>query len=101
VTPRQHIGLVSDLFHATLFLNVPSPRNRLFQCDESFCPSKEACLIPWKFHSILICPMPCYEIRCCCSVNNDTILVIDFMNLKIETAQFFGDDHRSRLCVFM
>jgi hypothetical protein len=33
------------------------------------------------------------------SVDNDTLLVTDFVNLKIKSAQSFGYAHRDRLCV--
>jgi hypothetical protein len=33
------------------------------------------------------------------SVDNDTLLVTDFVNLKIKSAQSFGCAHRGRLCV--
>jgi hypothetical protein len=42
--------------------------------------------------------MPCYDDV---PVNSDTLLLIDFMNLKIKPAQFFRGDHRIRLCVFI
>jgi hypothetical protein len=32
-------------------------------------------------------------------VDNETLLVTDFVNLKIKSAQSFGDDHRDRVCV--
>jgi hypothetical protein len=32
-------------------------------------------------------------------VDNETLLVIDFVNLKIKPAQTFGDAHRGRLSV--
>jgi hypothetical protein len=34
-------------------------------------------------------------------VDSETLLVTDFMNLKIKSAQFFGGAHRDRLCVFI
>jgi hypothetical protein len=33
------------------------------------------------------------------SVDSDTLLVTDFVNLKIKSAQSFGCAHRGRLCV--
>jgi hypothetical protein len=35
------------------------------------------------------------------SVNGETLLVTDFMNLKIKSAQSFGCAHRDRVCVYM
>jgi hypothetical protein len=32
-------------------------------------------------------------------IDSETLLVIDFVNLKIKSAQFFGGGHRSRVCV--
>jgi hypothetical protein len=32
-------------------------------------------------------------------VDNETLLVTDFMNLKIKPAQSFGGVHRGRVCV--
>jgi hypothetical protein len=32
-------------------------------------------------------------------VNNETLLVNGFVNLKIKPAQSFGDAHRGRVCV--
>jgi hypothetical protein len=34
-------------------------------------------------------------------VDSDTLLVTDFVNLKIKSAQFFGDAHRNKVCVHM
>jgi hypothetical protein len=34
-------------------------------------------------------------------VNNDALLVTDFVNLNIKPAQFFGGAHRYRMCVDM
>jgi hypothetical protein len=33
------------------------------------------------------------------SINSKTLLVTDFVNLKIKSAQSFGDAHRGRVCV--
>jgi hypothetical protein len=33
------------------------------------------------------------------SVDSETLLVIDFVNLKIKPAQSFEDTHRGRVCV--
>jgi hypothetical protein len=33
------------------------------------------------------------------SVDSETLLVTDFVNLKIMPAQSFGDAHRGRMCV--
>jgi hypothetical protein len=33
------------------------------------------------------------------SINNEALLVIDFVNLKINLAQSFGCAHRDRVCV--
>jgi hypothetical protein len=33
------------------------------------------------------------------SVDSETLLVTDFMNLKIKLAQSFRGDHRGRVCV--
>jgi hypothetical protein len=33
------------------------------------------------------------------SVDSDTLLVTDFMNLKIKLTQSFEGDHRDRICV--
>jgi hypothetical protein len=35
------------------------------------------------------------------SVNGKALLVTDFMNLKIKSAQSFGCAHRDRVCVHM
>jgi hypothetical protein len=35
----------------------------------------------------------------CISVNNESFLITNFMNLKIKSTQFFKDDHMSRICV--
>jgi hypothetical protein len=32
-------------------------------------------------------------------INSEALLVIDFMNLKIKLAQYFGGAHRGRVCV--
>jgi hypothetical protein len=32
-------------------------------------------------------------------VDSDTLLVTDFVNLKIKSAQFFRDAHRDKMCV--
>jgi hypothetical protein len=32
-------------------------------------------------------------------INNETFLIIDFINLKIKSAQSFGDAHIDRVCV--
>jgi hypothetical protein len=32
-------------------------------------------------------------------VNSETLLLTDFVNLKIKLAQSFGDAHRGRVCV--
>jgi hypothetical protein len=32
-------------------------------------------------------------------LDSETLLVTDFVNLKIKSAQFFGGGHRSRVCV--
>jgi hypothetical protein len=32
-------------------------------------------------------------------VDSETLLVTDFVNLKIKPAQFFRDAHRGRVCV--
>jgi hypothetical protein len=34
-------------------------------------------------------------------VDSETLLVTDFVNLKIKSAQFFRGVHRGRLCVFI
>jgi hypothetical protein len=34
-------------------------------------------------------------------VDSETLLMTDFMNLKIKSTQFFGGAHRDRLCVFI
>jgi hypothetical protein len=35
------------------------------------------------------------------SVNNETLLMIDFVNLKIKLTRSFRCAHRSRLCVYV
>jgi hypothetical protein len=35
------------------------------------------------------------------SVNNETLLVTNFVNLKIKSAQSFKYDYRGRVCVHM
>jgi hypothetical protein len=32
-------------------------------------------------------------------IDSETLLLTDFMNFKIKSAQSFRDDHRSRMCV--
>jgi hypothetical protein len=32
-------------------------------------------------------------------IDSETLLMTDFVNLKIKTAQSFGDAHRGRMCV--
>jgi hypothetical protein len=32
-------------------------------------------------------------------VDSDALLVIDFVNLKIKSAQSFGDAHKGRVCM--
>jgi hypothetical protein len=32
-------------------------------------------------------------------VNSEMLLVIDFVNLNIKSAQFFGGAHKDRMCV--
>jgi hypothetical protein len=32
-------------------------------------------------------------------VNNETLLMTDFVNLKIKTTQSFGGTHRDKICV--
>jgi hypothetical protein len=39
--------------------------------------------------------------RCDVPVNSETLLVADFINLKIMPAQSFEGDHRDRVCVRM
>jgi hypothetical protein len=34
-------------------------------------------------------------------VDNDALLMIDFVNLKIKLIQYFGCAHRDRMCVRM
>jgi DNA-directed RNA polymerase subunit E'/Rpb7 len=35
------------------------------------------------------------------SVNSDTLLMTDFVNLKIKSAQSFGGTYRGRMCILM
>jgi hypothetical protein len=34
-------------------------------------------------------------------IDSETLLIIDFMNLKIKSTQSFRDAHRGKLCVHM
>jgi hypothetical protein len=34
-------------------------------------------------------------------VNNDALLMIDFMNLKIKSAQSFKYTHKDRVCIYV
>jgi hypothetical protein len=34
-------------------------------------------------------------------IDSDALLVIDFVNLKFKSVQFFGCTHRDRTCVFI
>jgi hypothetical protein len=34
-------------------------------------------------------------------IDNDTLLVIDFMNLKIKSTQSFRGAHMNRMCVYI
>jgi hypothetical protein len=34
-------------------------------------------------------------------INNETLLVTDFVNLKIKLAQSFKDAHKDKMCVFI
>jgi hypothetical protein len=38
-------------------------------------------------------------VRCDVPVDNESLLVTDFLNLKIKSAQFFRDAHRNRVYV--
>jgi hypothetical protein len=35
------------------------------------------------------------------SIDSDTLLVTEFVNLKIKSDQSFRDAHRSRMCVYI
>jgi hypothetical protein len=35
------------------------------------------------------------------SIDNDTLLVIDFVNLKIKLTQSFRDVHKDKICIYI